>query len=301
MDVIHRYDPRAQPHRPPGNIDEAIELLREGNDRFAEIVARIRSEVTTGKPAAPLTMISSLSALGLAAEAHQPAPSQTPFALVLGCADSRAAVEHVFGQDLNDLFVVRVAGNVLGLEGLGSLAYAWRHFHAILRLGLVLGHTQCGAVAAAAKVYLHPHSAAELGFTYSLGTVVDRLMVAVRKAALRMEDTLGRSLGPRDEDQLASAAVYINAAMTAADVQRELDALRVAYPDEQSGAPWPHLPVFHGVYNLANQQVEMYPATGATQGAKRRPPLVGQAPRSGRELTQYASRVVRGLARYSKS
>jgi carbonic anhydrase len=72
---------------------------------------------------------------------------QTPFAAVLACSDSRVPVEIIFDQGLGDLFVVRVAGNVVGEAGLGSLEYATEHLD--VQLIVVLGHEGCGAVAAA--------------------------------------------------------------------------------------------------------------------------------------------------------
>lgn len=77
------------------------------------------------------------------------ASSQAPFAIVLGCADSRVTPEILFDQGIGDLFVVRVAGNVLDNTGLGSIEYAVEHLHASLIV--VLGHERCGAVTAAVK------------------------------------------------------------------------------------------------------------------------------------------------------
>jgi carbonic anhydrase len=91
---------------------------------------------------------------GQAQHAHQDpdrrtslATSQHPFAVVLGCADSRTSPEILFDQGLGDLFVVREAGNVLDDHTLGSIEYAAEHLHSPLIV--VLGHERCGAVAAA--------------------------------------------------------------------------------------------------------------------------------------------------------
>jgi len=75
------------------------------------------------------------------------ATSQHPFAVILGCADSRTSPEILFDQGLGDLFVVREAGNVLDDHALGSIEYAAEHLHSPLIV--VLGHERCGAVAAA--------------------------------------------------------------------------------------------------------------------------------------------------------
>jgi carbonic anhydrase len=75
--------------------------------------------------------------------------SQAPFAIIVGCSDSRVPVEVVFDQGLGDLFVVRVAGNIVSSTQLGSVEFAAAELGA--RLVLVLGHTRCGAVAAALR------------------------------------------------------------------------------------------------------------------------------------------------------
>jgi carbonic anhydrase len=72
---------------------------------------------------------------------------QKPFATILGCSDSRVPAELVFDQGFGDLFVIRVAGNVISTDVVGSLQYAWYHLH--VPLLLVLGHEGCGAITAA--------------------------------------------------------------------------------------------------------------------------------------------------------
>ena len=107
--------------------DEAMTRLQKGNDRFAS------AKVIQGKP--------------VAERRAQTAQSQHPFAIVVGCADSRTSPELVFDQNLGDLFVVRTAGNLIDDHGLGSIEYAVEHLGA--HLIVVLGHQRCGAVQAA--------------------------------------------------------------------------------------------------------------------------------------------------------
>jgi carbonic anhydrase len=107
--------------------DVALARLKAGNARF---VAR---PVSTGKPTA--------------ARRAETAQTQQPFAIIVGCADSRTAPELVFDQNIGDLFVVRTAGNLVDDYGLGSIEYAVDHLGT--RLIVVLGHERCGAVAAA--------------------------------------------------------------------------------------------------------------------------------------------------------
>ena len=105
----------------------ALERLMQGNERFVK-------RETTAHFATP----------GLLAHL---AESQAPFATILGCSDSRVPPEILFDQGLGDLFIVRVAGNVVGPETLGSMAYAFEHLRT--PLFVVLGHENCGAVRAA--------------------------------------------------------------------------------------------------------------------------------------------------------
>src|SRR5437588_3073942 len=109
------------------SADAALAKLKEGNLRFAS------SDVSQSKPTA--------------ARRAETAQAQHPFAIVLGCADSRTAPEIVFDQDIGDLFVVRTAGNLVDEHALGSIEYAVDHLG--VRLIVVLGHTRCGAVTAA--------------------------------------------------------------------------------------------------------------------------------------------------------
>ena len=114
----------AAPKVAPG---EALARLKAGNQRF--IGSQLQHPHQTAKRREEL------------------ATSQHPFAIVLGCADSRTPPEVVFDQGLGDLFVLRVAGNVLNDETLGSIEYAVEHLGA--QLIVVLGHERCGAVKAA--------------------------------------------------------------------------------------------------------------------------------------------------------
>ncbi|GAA3399214.1 carbonic anhydrase [Streptomyces roseoviridis] len=115
-----------------------------------------------------------------AARRTELAPAQEPFAVIVGCSDSRLAAEIIFDQGLGDLFVVRTAGHVVGPEVLGSVEYATSVLGA--RLVVVLGHDSCGAVAAA-------RAAVEDGFAASgfVRDIVERVtpsILAARTAGL---------------------------------------------------------------------------------------------------------------------
>jgi carbonic anhydrase len=120
--------------------DQALQRLIDGNVRF-----------TTDKLSHPHQDAATSKALVNSNESKSyPLPSaegQSPFAVVVGCSDSRVSPELVFDQGLGDLFVVRVAGNVISAEVAGSVEYAVEHLHS--PLVCVLGHQNCGAVAAA--------------------------------------------------------------------------------------------------------------------------------------------------------
>src|SRR4051812_41307679 len=126
LSVIHRGF-AADPHIPFVPPDEALGRLKAGNERF------VRNEQSASKP--------------VASRRTETAAGQNPFALVVGCADSRTSPEIVFDQNLGDLFVVRTAGNLVDDYALGSIEYAVAHLGA--RLIVVLGHQKCGAVQAA--------------------------------------------------------------------------------------------------------------------------------------------------------
>ena len=107
--------------------DEALSRLKVGNERFAQ------SKVSTSKP--------------VAARRAETAKEQHPFAIIVGCSDSRTAPEIIFDQNIGDLFVIRTAGNLVDDYALGSIEYAVDHLGT--RLIVVLGHERCGAVSAA--------------------------------------------------------------------------------------------------------------------------------------------------------
>ena len=109
---------------------EALERLRAGNQRF------VNGEVD-------------IHALTCPERRKQVAEAQEPFAIILGCSDSRAPAEVLFDHGLGDLFVIRVAGNIVAKTQVGSIEFAAQEFGA--RLVVVLGHTNCGAIGATVK------------------------------------------------------------------------------------------------------------------------------------------------------
>lgn len=99
--------------------------------------------------------------------------AQAPFAIVLGCSDSRVPAELVFGQGFGDLFVIRVAGNIVAPSQVGSVEFAAARFGT--RLAVVLGHTQCGAITATLDELRQPASHQ----SPNLRSIVDRIRPSV--------------------------------------------------------------------------------------------------------------------------
>ena len=133
---------------------QALERLRDGNLRFA---ANVR-----GSDA----FVSHTRRVELAA-------GQQPFAIILGCSDSRVPAEIVFDQGLGDLFVIRVAGNIVAPSQVGSVEFAAARYST--RLVVVLGHSQCGAILATLEELLTPTE----NQSHNLQAIVNRVRPSV--------------------------------------------------------------------------------------------------------------------------
>lgn len=133
---------------------EALERLREGNQRF---VSEVRGDRV---PAAHIRRNELLA-------------GQEPFAIILGCSDSRAPAEIIFDQGLGDLFVIRVAGNIVAPSQVGSVEFAAERFGT--RLVVVLGHSMCGAVLATLEELERPTESR----SPNLRAIVDRIRPSV--------------------------------------------------------------------------------------------------------------------------
>jgi len=156
---------------------ESLQRLRDGNARFASNVRGLESFLSQERRA-------------------ELARQQEPHAIILGCSDSRVPAEIVFDQGLGDLFVIRVAGNIVAPSQVGSVEYAAERFGT--RLVVVLGHSQCGAVLATLDQLQRPVE----NQSRNLRTIVDRVRPSV--AAL-LETELRHDL-----DALVSRAVRAN-------------------------------------------------------------------------------------------
>lgn len=150
--------------------DEALARLREGNARFVQHVV-------------------SLEALLSHAQRAEQAMAQHPFAVVLGCSDSRAPAEFIFDQGLGDLFVIRVAGNIAAPSQIGSIEFAVDRFG--VQLVVVLGHSNCGAIRATLDHCFRPEET-----TPGLHAIVDRISPAVLPLVEHAEGKTAEALMP---------------------------------------------------------------------------------------------------------
>jgi carbonic anhydrase len=134
---------------------EAVVRLREGNQRFS-------------------TGVQSLSALSSLARRQDLVGGQAPFAIILGCSDSRVPAEIIFDQGLGDLFVIRVAGNIVAPSLVGSVEFAAAEFGT--RLVVVLGHSNCGAIQATVAELERPSA----NRSPNLHSIVERIRPSVQ-------------------------------------------------------------------------------------------------------------------------
>jgi carbonic anhydrase len=199
--------------RRPSTPAQALERLAAGNDRF---------------------VAGSLEAAGAMAERRADvAAKQLPWAILLTCADSRVTPEHVFDQSLGDLFVCRVAGNVLDHHLVGSIEYAVEHFRPPLLM--VLGHQRCGAVtdtiALVEKGGMAPGS---------IQSIVEAIAPIVRST----------ERGPLDDAAYVDAVVAANAGAVAKSIDERSAIVREAVSARNLG-------VQPAVYSLDSGRVEL--------------------------------------------
>jgi len=156
---------------------EALKILHEGNHRF-------------------VSGVSNFNTLTNQARRRELAVGQVPFAIILGCSDSRAPAEIIFDQGLGDLFVIRVAGNIVAPSQIGSVEFAAERFGT--RLVVVMGHSKCGAILATLEELGRPSE----DQSRNLRSIVDRIRPSV-------ETLPGIELG-HHSDTLVQQAVRAN-------------------------------------------------------------------------------------------
>src|SRR5947207_160773 len=156
---------------------EALRCLQEGNRRYASSTSGSRTGVDRARRSELIE-------------------GQEPFAIILGCSDSRVPAEIVFDQGLGDLFVIRVAGNIVAPSQVGSVEFAAARYGT--RLVVVLGHSQCGAILATLEELRTPTE----NQSHNLRAIVDRVRPSV-------EGLLATALR-HDPDALVKQAVRAN-------------------------------------------------------------------------------------------
>ena len=171
---------------------DALERLREGNRRFVSDARK--SDALTSQ-----------------ARRDELAAGQEPFAIVLGCSDSRVPAEIVFDQGLGDLFVIRVAGNIVASSQVGSVEFAAARY--ATRLVVVLGHSQCGAILATLEELQQPTD----NQSRNLRSIVDRVRPSV--------ETLLATELRNDPDALVRQAVRANVRASANHLRHGSEAL----------------------------------------------------------------------------
>jgi carbonic anhydrase len=183
----------------------ALEALRAGNRRFvSKLGLESGAALETGAAQAPRHEL--------------PIGRQEPLAIVLGCSDARVPAEIVFDQGLGDLFVIRVAGNIVAPSQIGSVEFAASAFGT--RLVVVLGHSNCGAVHATLEQLARPSREQ----SRNLRSIVDRIRPAV-------EALLGR-VPPPDAATLERQAVRANISMSVDQLRHGSDVLEQLIKEE---------------------------------------------------------------------
>jgi carbonic anhydrase len=247
IDYIYRFDPTNPSAKPlPNDAESARRTLEDGNRTFSRWMESCRrASPTDGEPryivpcnAMEVGMIRGIGEM----------PKQSPFGVVVGCSDARVPTEMLFGQGFNDLFVIRVAGNVLGDVCLGSIDFALNALSESVRVVVILGHSGCGAVSGAVDAYLRPVKFWSRSMSPMLRGLIQRIFVAVREAANGLKEVWGPEAReqPGYREALIESAVSINAAQTAFDLRQEV---------ERNGK-W-EIEVLYGVHNIRNHQVCM--------------------------------------------
>ena len=167
----------------PETAEQALEMLKQGNARFVENVQNPQS---------------TLLASNALTHVHE------PFAIILGCSDARVPAEIVFDQGLGDLFVIRVAGNVVAPSQIGSVEFATEKFGT--KLVVVLGHSHCGAVTACVETLINP----DQQFSPNLRSIVDR----IRPSVYNLHEIYTANGQDIDEQELINSGIKANVRMS---------------------------------------------------------------------------------------
>jgi carbonic anhydrase len=249
IDYIYRFDPNNPSVKPPPeDVEIARQNLEDGNRLFSEWMKSCRTGTFSKGEPRYVVQCNGLE-VGMVRSQGQ-LPKQAPFAVVVGCSDARVPMEMLFGQGFNDLFAIRVAGNVLADECWGSIDYALTALAESIKIVVVLGHSGCGAVTAAVDAYLKPLRYSSAKTTFMLRSILHRIFVPVHHAANGLQAEWGPNAPhmPGYREALIESSVCLNAALAAYSLQLEVE------------RSWrSEIQVLYGVYNLFTHQVSMPP------------------------------------------
>ena len=196
---------------------EALIQLQEGNQRFVEGKSTRNTNYTQRR--------------------NELVDGQTPFAIILGCSDSRVPTEIVFDQGLGDLFVIRIAGNIVAPSQIGSIEFAVETFQ--IPLVVVLGHTGCGAVAATLNQIRQPQASR----TQHLRSIVECIRPAV--------EPLSETRANLAYEHLLERAIRSNVRMSVNQLRHESSFLEEMY---DSGSLW----IVGAEYSLESGEVDFF-------------------------------------------
>lgn len=186
---------------------DAFEVLKEGNRRFTSNLKLNRD---------------------LLRQMDETAGGQYPFAVTLSCMDSRTSIEHIFDQGLGDIFSIRIAGNVVNEDIVGSIEYACKV--AGSKLIVVLGHTKCGAIKGACD-------AVEMG---SLTGLLEKVRPALEKTAAAAKETT--------KEQYTEIVAQANVLESMREILEKSAILRAMYEEGKIG-------IVGGMYSIENGRV----------------------------------------------
>jgi carbonic anhydrase len=282
IDYVYRFDPNNPEVKPlPPDSETAKRRLEEGNQVFSEWMESCRTgSFSSGESPRYIVQCNGVE-VGMVRNESE-LPKQLPFAVVVGCSDARVPTEMIFAQGFNDLFVIRVAGNVLGDECLGSIGFALNVLSESVKVMVILGHSRCGGVTAAVESYLQPLKFWSKSTPHTLRLIMQRLYMPVREAANGLKQVYGADVRkePGYREALIESAVFLNAAQAAYEVHLEV---------ERAGK-W-EIEVLYGAYNLFTHKVGM-PATAASDATTPgRDGLLAYAPTNPREFGPLAVRL----------
>ncbi|MBU5616847.1 carbonic anhydrase [Psychrobacter sp. TAE2020] len=177
----------------PKTGTEALALLKEGNKRYVD----------------SLTSDPSMQ------RRPELVRDQDPLAIILGCSDARVPVEIVFDQGLGDLFVIRVAGNIVAPSQIGSIEFAAEKFDT--KLVVVLGHSNCGAVSACVDTLINP----EKNYSPNLQSIVDR----IRPSVYNLHELATANGQDVDAEELINRSIRANVRMSVSQLKHGSRAL----------------------------------------------------------------------------